>query len=191
MPGWDNESEANRMTRNAEALLVLGVVAVIVLSCTNAGLPDMPDTGVPNSALNNEVRLVAPPSINSFRIGKEVNLLLVSQSENQVWFEADLGTRMFILRPNERKWIEVFEMTDTFPNLLPPSLSGAPQPTQFILGPHSQGLKQLGFAVLPRIENEYRPVTLMVATTGSVYRNGSVTQEEVGAYIVIHLVPRN
>jgi hypothetical protein len=177
------------MIRTARPLLALGLMTAILLACSTGEHPGVPTMGLPVSALNRDIRLVAPPSINSFKIGKEVNVLILAEPDAQVWLAADFGARMFVLRPRDKQWSEVSEVKDTLPNLLPTSLSGTPKPAQLILGTQGEALKQVGLSLLPQIENREQPVTLMIGISGYIYRDGSVTQEKVGAYTIIHLVP--
>src|SRR3990170_4176891 len=99
-------------------------------------------------------------------------------SEYKIKFPGDYGVRIFRYDEDNDTWIAIENGAIYFP---PGNTQVSPK------GPDLPGV--IGVGLWPILQNESQPIDIRVVVVGSVERDNVLTDEQVGAYIDLTLLP--
>ncbi len=135
---------------------------------------------LPFSEMNTLLRLsLAGVDENDLKIGSTIILKIENISEEQIWFPVGYNI-MPILVTNDNNNFEftLIENRGIYENW-----------SEKILSPSGQKDSTSVIFVDPFMQNINEPVEIIIAVVGNIFKDGSPTQEEVGAFIQLTLVP--
>lgn len=159
------------------ALALIAASFALLASCRAEAQPvGMPSVDIPADALNEQIRLSAPAGWNTFKVDSPVGLLVEVTGTETIIFPPDFGIQPF--RYSDGEWVEVEQVPTTYVHgdvIVPPS-GGNPLVT---------GTART-FPILPDTD---KPVLLRIFVFGHMYRDGTATDDKVGAYIDVLLEP--
>ena len=163
---------------------ILFVSLFFVSSCSSSSLPSIPDIGILPTALNRDLGIIIYPALNSFKIGDPISLTVRLNSQVEIETSSDANARIFLLNSQTKNWTAVPQVSRlTIPN------AGVFATHNIILSLNSDGVKELDIILNPALQNESKPVTLLIFVTGNILHNGTASDQRVGAYITLTLKP--
>ena len=147
--------------------------------CVKNDPPDLPDIGISTDRLNKDLRLVVFPTFNTFKIGESVNLEVQIESDLEVEISPDSDAQIFALNTKAGEWQKVKEVPDL----------GVFDPQTFILSHEDGGIQEVSISLYPDLPNRSEPANLLIVVIGNVVQKGKVSDQKVGAYIIVKLRP--
>ena len=160
------------MNRYITILLIFTLVA-----CT----PNLPrsipnDIGIPPEELNQKISLLAPKGWNTFKVNESVTIEIINKSKDNILFDANFGTRMFVYEKDTWK-----EISDKMINVSNEDIVLKPieiDPTGSVAN-----------SLLPELGNIENSTFLRIFVIGYGYKDGVKTDKKVGGFIDINLMP--
>jgi hypothetical protein len=171
------------------ALIVL-LISILLAGCARP----IPDLGISSEYLNRYLEIKPVPDFNKFRFAESIVLSITARTDVEV--KVNFGnTRIFVFDEKLNDWREIkdngFSGTGIFSgaDLLPESSS---KPPDVILSKScvSNHCKQTEtFGVDPDVQNNGKSVDVLVVVSGHIYKNGIMTDQKTGAYVIFTLRP--
>jgi hypothetical protein len=150
-----------------------------IAGCSENNLPDIPDVGTSADQLNKDLRLVAFPTFNTFKIGESIHLEVRLESDIEVEITPDFDAQIFVLNTETKEWQEVQEVPDL----------GVFEPQTFVLSREDGGIKEISIDLDPDLPNRSETVNLLTVVIGNVLQNGKTTGYKTGASFIVKLKP--
>lgn len=161
------------------ACLLILLFPLIVVGCSSNNFPNIPETGIPVEHLNKDLKLIALPAFNTFKIGESINLELRLVSNLKVEVSPESGTQLFSLNSETNEWQQVQEVPDL----------GVFEPQTFILSLEDNGINEISVSLYPSLPISTKPIDLLIIVIGNVIQEGRISDQKVGAYIIVKLKP--
>jgi len=169
------------MLRFFSTLLLL----LSVFACIPKKLPDIPDIGIHPDALNKDLQIEIIPSFNSFKIGEPISILVHLISDIEIETSPNFNARMFTMDTETSSWQEVSEISSHGIIKIPDEM----KTSSIVLSLKDNSVRELSVSLYPDLPNRTRPVDLLIIVTGNVIQNGRVSDQKVGAFIIVRLKP--
>lgn len=147
------------------------LIILFLISCENNPIstPIAPDVGVPQEELNKRLSLKAPREWNSFRIGEPIALSIDNMSDDDIAFDANFGTRVFLFLQDS--WIETSNQVKNYYN------------DDIVIHPIKLDWTNTStIAVLPELVDQPRKVSVRIFIVGNIYEDGVRTDLKTGAF---------
>ena len=131
--------------------------------------------------MNDEIKLSLPGLERGFykpKIGEFITLVLNNQSNKTIVFPADYGLKMYLYNDEDQEWIEVKNLEKY-----------SPEENKQVSPIDEGSLSQLLVSALPGLDKTSNPIDLRVMVIGTIYKDGTPTDKQVGAYTDITLQP--
>ncbi len=166
-------------------IIVLSLL-ISLAACSNKASKQKEDSftkllPIPTGDMNDEIKLSLPGLERGFykpKIGEFITLVLNNQSNKTIVFPADYGLKMYLYNNEKQTWIEV-------KNLEKYSTEEYKQ-----VSPIDEGsLSQILVSALPSLDKTSDPIDMRVMVIGTIYKDGTPTDKQVGAYTDITLQP--
>lgn len=136
---------------------------------------------IPMGDMNDEVKLSLPGLERGFykpKIGEFITLELNNQSNKVIVFPADYGLKMYLYNNEDQTWIIVKNLEKYSPE------------ENKQISPLGEGsLSQLLVSALPGLDKTLNPIDMRVVVIGTIYKDGTPTDKQVGAYTDITIQP--
>ncbi|HEY9078052.1 MAG TPA: hypothetical protein VIO61_16065 [Anaerolineaceae bacterium] len=149
---------------------------------SDASTPDipLPDLGVKVYEFNKRLhlsRLEGPKRV--FRNEEDISLLIENLGNEDIAFPVDYGLQLFLYSDNN--WVKIRQLVE-YPLVNPNDLLPIP--------PSKGDLRRMGYPIIsPYFPGLKKRTPMRVFVIGSVYKNGKITDERVGAYMDAFLEP--
>jgi len=163
-------------------ILTLLLTLIFLSGCLDIALPAVPDVGIKQDNLNQELEIVLLKS-NTYKIGKPIDVIVRLRSGIEVHSDNKFGARMFILEEESRQWEEVDEPVTSLDLELNGIFGGS---DEVVL---SMENNQSMIILDPAIKNKSKHLKFLLILSGQVYENGVAIDRRVGAYKIITLQP--
>lgn len=157
-------------------LCIIFAICISILVGCNLYETDLslPEVGIPNNKLNEELYLTAPNGWNTFKTSDMIAVEVTVKSNNTIVFQPDFGARIFLLDDNN--WVELED--------------NAHHPHGPIYLSSKSGFGDLNVVLLqPNPLDSSKQVKLRIYIIGNVFLDGQITDELVGSYVDINLTP--
>ena len=148
-------------------ILLVALTGLVVVSC-NGRTDSLPGIAVPSDQMNIQLKLLAPPEANSFKMGTSVRLVASNDANGPIVFPQDYGVKIF--RNDNNRWVEVGNSVDYTPG------------NKTLLPKAQQALGGIIVPIHPAVQDN-QPVTVRVVLVGKM------GDKAVGASIDIVLQP--
>lgn len=175
------------------------VQVVILISVLLAGCArKIPDVGISSQYLNSHLEIQPTPNINKFGFNETIALNIKARTsiEVKVTFSS---IRIFMFDEKISDWQEIGEINDNNPFLalgivgnldLPNEISSDLPDVILSKGCVDNHCKKVEtFGVKPNVKNNGKSVDVLVVVSGNIYKNGIMTDQKTGAYIIFTLRP--
>ena len=173
---------SDKKSTNLAALIVSVFLVVFLVACGSTPgeqeLPkDNPDIGIPESEINQKIKILAPEGWNKFNTKKSIALSVEAISQEMITFNPN-DTRIFIY--SDTSWVEVDN-----------KMTYEPSDFTYLLDPYEKDfLSRFGFTtVFPDFPDSSKPVTVRIFVFGYINKDGMVTDQKVASYIDLNLEP--
>ena len=167
-------------------ILTLLLTLIFLSGCLGVALPALPDIGIKQDNLNQELEIVLLQS-NTYKIGEPIDVIVRLRSDIEVHSDNKFAARMFILEDESRQWEEVDDPVTSYSEELDFDLND-------ILGGSDEVVlsmenNQWGVILHPAIKNKSKHLEFLLILSGQVYENGVAIDRKVGAYKILTLQP--
>ena len=170
------------MSRTSHASTLFFVLLIIATACSELNLSKKEAAFtqlIQVEEMNTKIKFWKLKRTETYKIGDSVHLTLENLSEYKIKFPGDFGVRIFRYDEDNDTWIEIKNGMI----YIPPGSTTQVSPK----GPDLPGV--IGIGLWPILQNEGQPIDIRVVVVGSVERDNVLTDEQVGAYIDLTLLP--
>jgi len=169
------------MSKTLRASTLFFVLLIIATACSELNLSKKEAAFtqlIQVEEMNTKIEFWKLKPTETYKIGDSVDLTLENLSEYKIKFPGDYGVRIFRYDEDNDTWIAIENGAIYFP---PGNTQVSPK------GPDLPGV--IGVGLWPILQNESQPIDIRVVVVGSVERDNVLTDEQVGAYIDLTLLP--
>jgi hypothetical protein len=160
-------------------LFLLMCILVLASACSSDKRPEKEvafGEVVPVQGMNERIKLTPLVLTGPDKQVSEIDIDVENISVDAIWFEPDHGVRIWIYDEVKGKWTEVR-------NKIVFSGVGA------VVEPKGKEPSRTLALIVPDLPQGNAPITIRVSVMGKVYRDGKITDEDVGGWVDVTLPP--
>lgn len=166
-------------------ILIVWLLLSVLSSCSNR--PDTVSnpmeiqfsTAVPITNMNKSLELKANSDERIFHYGSRIEIKIQNKSRNTIFFPEDTFVKLLFF--TDGKWIEVQNKIN-----YSGSIVLSPQGTPLLDSDYTLVKPMLDENVL---SNDQKELPLRIVVTGEIMKNDVRTEEFVGAYVDVYIIP--
>jgi hypothetical protein len=158
---------------------LFAVLLLLFLSGCSEKKLDLPNIGIPDSQINEDLVLEAYSAFNTFKIGEPITLEVRLKSEATVQVSPDSASQIFIQDHRTGSWQVVKEVPDL----------GVFESQTFVLTSDETGINEISVSIFPKLTPSSKPIDLLIFITGNIIEGEKVTEKKTSSYIIVRLKP--